>query len=294
MTAISAYINGLKWSIRNVKIWLWLYLCNFALAALVAVPLMNLLEEKLGKTFAAQKLMKGFDYTVFTDFMREYGAAVSPILSQSKLLIVLYTLLSVFLMGGILEVCKNSPQKAHFQSFAVGSIKYFWKLLFLTLCFFVIHGLVFFLFFQLFMSLIYGGDLKQLTSELVIYNRGAIVLGIYLFVAGIILTIHDFAKIYLVDNNPKWFFTAIKNGIKIVFKNFKSTFLLSFMNWFVFVLFSVIYLLLRGDDLNSTGGGLWFIFILGQAFIFIKMGLKILNLESKTLLFQQIFKEKTR
>jgi hypothetical protein len=64
------------------------------------------------------------------------------------------------------------------------------------------------------MSLIYGGDLKQLTSELVIYNRGAIVLGIYLFVAGIILTIHDFAKIYLVDNNPKWFFTAIKNGIK--------------------------------------------------------------------------------
>lgn len=288
MTAISAYINGLKWSVRNVKIWLWLYLCNFALAALAAIPLMNLLEEKLGNTFAAQKLMEGFDYTVFNDFMREYGAAISPILSQSKLLIVLYILLSVFLMGGILEVCKNSPQTAHFRSFVVGSIKYFWRLLRMTIYFLVIHGLVFFLFFQLFMSLIHGGDLKQLTSELVVYHRGAIVLVIYLFVAGIILTVHDFAKIYLVENNPKWVFTAIKNGVKIVFKNFKSTFFLSFLNWFVFGLFSIIYLLLRGDDLNSTVGGLWFIFILGQVFILIRMGLKILNLASKTLWYKQL------
>lgn len=286
MTALSAYLNGLKWSIRNVKMWLWLYLCNFALAVLAAVPLMNLLEEKLGQTFAAQRLMEGFDYTVFTDFMREYGAAISPILSQSQLLIILYFFLSIFLMGGILENCKNSPQKAHFQLFAVGAIKHFWQLLLLTLSFLVIHGLVFFLFFKLFMLLIHGGDLKQLDSELVIYSRGGIVLGIYLFVAGIILTIHDFAKIYLVQNHPKWFFTAIKNGVQIVFKNFKSTFFLSFLNWLTFSVFSIIYLLLRGDDLNSTVGGLWFIFIWGQVFIFIRMGLKMLNLESKMLWYR--------
>jgi hypothetical protein len=292
MTAISAYLNGLKWSIQNIKIWIWLYLCNFLLAALAAIPLMSLLEEKLGYSFAAQQLMEGFDYTVYTDFMREYGAAVLPILSQSTLLIIFYVFLSVFLMGGILETCKNVPQKAHFQSFAVGSIKYFWKLFFITLCFLVIHGLVFFLFFNLFMSLIHGGDLKQLDSELVIYWRGGIVLGIYLFFAGIILTIHDFAKIYLVEHNPKWIFTAIKNGIQLVFKNFRATFCLSILNWLIFGLLSFIYLQLRGDDLNSTVGGLWFIFILGQVFILIKMGLKILNLASKTGLYKQISSEK--
>lgn len=293
MTAISAYLNGLKWSIQNVKIWVWLYISNFVLAALVAVPLMSLLEEKLGHSFAVQRLMEGFDYTVFTDFINAYGTAIIPILSQSKLIIVLYFLLSIFLMGGILETSKNSTQKAHFQSFAVGSIKYFWRLFRMTFYFLLIHGVVFLLFFQLFLWLIHGGDLKQLDSELVIYSRGAIIFSIYLFFAGIISIIHDFAKIFLVSNNTKIVVSAIKNGAQIVFKNFKSIFFLSILNWLSFGVITLLYFTFRGDDLNSTTNGLWLIFILGQLFIFLRMGLKILNLKSKTLFYKDLFDKKT-
>lgn len=270
-----------------MKIWWWLYLCNFILAAMVAVPLMSVLEEKLGHSFAVQQLMEGFNYTVFTDFMNEYGEAITPILSQSKLVIMLYVLLSVFLMGGILESCKNHLQKVNFQVFAVGAIKYFLRLILMTICFLLLHGLLFYGFFKLFMWLIEGGDLKQLDSELVIYYRGGIVLIIYLFFAGILATIHDFAKIDLVENNPKWGFSAILNGGKLVFNNCVSTLFLSFLNWLTFGLIALIYLVLRGDDLNSTVGELWFIFFLGQAFILIRMGLKILNLKSKMFLYKQ-------
>ena len=294
MTAIAAYINGLKWSIQNVKIWWWLYLCNFLLAALAAIPLMSLLEEKLGHTFAAKQLIEGFNYTIFSDFMNEYGAAILPILSQSKLLIGLYFLLSIFLMGGILENCKNSLQKAHFQVFVVRAIKYFWRFFRLTIYFLILHGAVVFLFFTIFMWLIHGGDLKQLDSELVIYSRGAIVFGIYFFVAGILSSIHDFSKIYLVENNTKIVVKAIKEGAKMVVKNFGSVLLLSLLNWLTFALISLLYLTLRGNDLNSTVSGLWFVFVLGQVFIFIRMGMKVLNLESKTLLFKGIIAPKER
>jgi len=293
MTAISAYLNGAKWSIRTLKMWGWLYICNFVLAALVAVPLMSLFEEKLDHSFAVQHLMEGFDYTVFTDFINAYGAAIIPILSQAKLLIALYILLSVFLMGGILEISKFPSQKTHFQLFAVGSIKYFWRLFRMTIYFLVIHLLFFFLFFQLFWWLIHGGDLKQLDSELVIYSRGAIVLSVYLFFAGILSIIHDYAKIFLAQNNARIVVTAIKNGAQIVFKNFKSIFFLSILNWLTFVIISCLYLTFRGDDLNSSPSRLWFIFFLGQFFIFLRMGLKILNIKSKTLLFQNFFNKKT-
>lgn len=289
MTAILAYLNGAKWSIRNVKVWGWLYICNFVLAALVAVPLMSLLEEKLGHSFAVERLMEGFDYTVFTDFMNAYGVAIIPILSQSKLLILLYFVLSIFLMGGILECAKNSPQKAHFQSFTVGSVKYFWRLFRMTFYFLILHLLVFYLFFQLFLTLIHGGDLKQLDSELVIYSRGAIVLSIYFFFVGIITMIQDYAKIFLVTNNTKIVLSAIKNGVKIVFKNFKLILLLSILNWLTFGLIAFLYLTVRGDDLNSTTSGLWFIFILGQLFIFFRMGLKILTVTSKTIFYKTLF-----
>ena len=288
MTSIAAYKNGLKWSVQNIKLWGWLYFGNFLLAALAAIPLMNLLEEKLEHTLASRRLMEGFDFTVFTDFIHEYGAALLPVFSQTPLLIIVYLFLSVFFMGGILAVCKRNPQKVDFQLFAVGAIQYFWRIFRMSLYFLILHGLLIMLFGTLFMLLIKGGDLKQLDSELVIYTRGMIILAVYLFFAGLLVLIQDFSKIEMVENNHKIVVKSIKIAVITVFRHFKSIFVLALLNWFGFGLIALLYLWLRGDDLNHSVTELWMIFILGQFFILLRMGLKVLNLASKTLLYKNI------
>jgi len=287
MNAIRAYLQGWKWSVRNIKLWFWLYLFNVVLAALAALPLMNVLEEKLGRSMVSDSLMEGFDYTVFTDFMNQYGVAIAPILSQSKLLIFLYFLLSIWLMGGILNSVKNSLQKAHFQSFIVGCIKYFWRILFLTILFLFLHGIVAFGVFSLFKNFVHGFDFKQLSSELELY-RGAAIWGfIYSLFLVFFFQIQDYAKVFLVKNDSK-VHQAIGQSVRFIFRNFGSTFLLTLINWLTFILVVWLYWVLSGDDLNSTEGTLRMTFVLGQIFVLFRLGLKVVNLESAMLLTRQL------
>ena len=284
---IAIYINAFRWNLQNLRLWFWNYLGNLILALAVAAPLMSLLETTLGNTLASRHLMEGFDYSVYSDFMNEYGESILPILSQSQLVIGLYFILSIFLLGGILSYIKQIPQQLNFSQFLSVCARYFWKYFGLTLVFLVVHGLIAFMIWMLYRWSVNGFDLKYLDSELVIYARGRMALVGYLLIGGMGFMLHDYAKVALIHQEEPKVFEAVKAGFRCLRRAFAAASVLYLLYFLVFLALTAIYWNFSGDDLNSTSMSIWLTFLLGQLFIFFRIGLKIHNLTTASLLFQE-------
>ena len=279
MNFITAYTSGLKTIFSKGKLWLLLYALNFLFAILLAYPLSGFLGEKLGDTLAADQLFEGFDFAIANDFINQYGDAFGVIMNQSVFGMGLYLLLSVFLVGGILNVLKKEEQSYQLADFWTGGGKYFWRMLRLTIYFFIIQIVVLVAFFMLFSTLTAGG-LERFHNEGEIIQRGLIILPFYLLIATIFFMIHDYAKIHVVATDKSLLFQPIRQAFQWVFRNFGQTFLLYLLNLLTFGILFFIYLQLNG------GTVLLAIFLIGQFFVLARIGSKLLNLASATELYQ--------
>lgn len=286
MNFIKAYTSGLKTIFSKGKLWLLLYALNFIFAIFLAYPLSGFLGTKLGHTIAADKLFAGFDFVIANDFINEYGDAFGVILNQSIVGIGLYLLLSVFLVGGILNILKINEKKYSLSTFWSGGGKYFWRMLRLTIYFLLIQIGVFVLFFML-LSILTAGGLERFHNEGEIMQMGLMVLPFYLLVATVFFMIHDYAKIHVVATDKSLLFQPIKQAFSWVFKNFSQTFLLYLLNLLTFGLLFFIYLKLDG------GTAILAVFLIGQFFVLARIGTKLLNLASATELYQQRGNPKT-
>lgn len=287
MTIFTAYKKGLQHTFQSKKLWGLLYLINIGVALLAAIPFYNLLDSKVGHSMEMDKWLERFNYTIFSDFMNEYGDAVNVIFSQSKLLLLLFFVLYAFLTGGILVVFKKlSEGTDDFKSFWVESAYYFWRMLRLAIYFLLMHAAILFVFGLIFIAAIKGGQPEKLNSEILVFTTLKIILPIYFLLATIISLVHDYAKIQLVDKDPKWLFGLFGEAFGFVFQNFKKTFLLYILNILTFlVLFGIYWLVSNGIGTKSLSG-VGFAFIIGQLFLIARIGMKLLNLGSATVLFK--------
>jgi hypothetical protein len=291
MNFFIAYFKGFWLAIRKIKMWLLLYLINFLFAILAAIPLSNFLQEKVGKSLAPERLLSDFDYTIFQDFMNEYGDAFSIIMGQSRLIFVFYFFLSIFIVGGILSVFKNHADKFSFQAFWSGCTVYFWRMLRLTFYFLIIHVVI----LGVFGVLIYYGKFQQgldgVQSEVEMINAVKYMLPIYLIFASFFFLIQDYAKIHVIHKNPNWLFRSFWKSFAIVFNNFLKTYPLYLLNVFTFTAIFIAFWYFRFSNNMDSGAAIALTFAVGQAFIFARIGTKLLNLGSATLMYQSIMKE---
>lgn len=285
MRFIIAYFKGWWLLFRKFGMWLLLFLFNFIFAVVAAFPLYNLVDSKLSNSKAIEKLLPGLDFTIFQDFMNQFGRAVIVIMNQSVFLTVLYLLFSIFLTGGILEVFKWSKERFSFRTFWSGCTYYFWRLLRLTIYFLIIHGLFLSLFIGLVQAIL--GNPADWDTEVFMYDTLKIAIPIYLFFASIFFMIHDYAKIHIVHQDKGFLMVPFWQSFGLVFKNFFPTFFLYLLNLLTFIGILAAYLFLNPSATETTEA-ITLSFAIGQAFIFARIGTKLLNLGSATLLYQNI------
>lgn len=279
MNFITAYTSGLKTVFSKGKLWLLLYALNFLFAIFLAYPLSGFLGNKLGETLAADKLFENFDFAISNDFIVQYGDAFSVIANQSIFGIGLYLLLSVFLVGGILNILKEEQKRSSLADFWNGGGKYFWRMLRMAIYFLAMQIGIFILFFMLF-SMLTSGGLERFHNEGEIVRRGLMILPVYLFFATIFFMVHDYAKIQVVAVDQGIIFRPILDAFKWVFRNFGQAVLLYLLNILTFAILFFIYLKLDG------GSAILAIFLIGQFFVFARIGTKLLNLASATQLYR--------
>jgi len=290
MNFFVAYFKGFWLTIRKIKMWMILYIINFIFAILAAIPLSGFLQEKLSRSLAPKRMLPDFDYTVYQDFMNEYGDVVSVFIGQSRLIFGFYFFLSIFLVGGILTILKNHGDKFSFQAFWSGCTVYFWRMLRLTFYFLIIHGII----LSAFSVLIYYGKFHQgldgVESEVEMINAVKYMLPIYLIFASFFFLIQDYAKIHVVHKNPNWLFFSFWRSFAIVFNNFLKTYPLYLLNMLTFAIIFVAFWYFRFSNNMDNVAAIALTFAIGQAFIFARIGTKLINLGSATLMYQSIMK----
>lgn len=264
--------------------WVLLYLLNFVFALLSAVPFSGFLSKSIGHSLANTKMLDGFDYTFISDLLREYGSGFSVVMNLSMGIIILFFIFSIFWMGGILSILKNEENDYSFRKFWQGSAFYFWKLTRLTF-YFIFFQIVILGFFA-FLFLRQGISPFGVESEVSIIKSIMILLPIYLFFASIFFMIQDYAKIHIVHDDTKFIFQSIKNAFRFVLKNFRKCFGLYLLNLLTFLVFFGIYWILSNSFKSNSTPTIFLLFLIGQAFIFSRIAVKLLNLGSAMELFQ--------
>ncbi len=280
MKAIATYIKGWGISIKHWKMWGLLYVFNMLFALLLTFPIFQFLNSKLSHTLALEKLSQQFDFTVFNDILNEYGDIVGILSNQTLLSSLLFLILSIFLVGGILNVFRHRDAPFRFAGFWVGCSKFFWRILGLTILFLILQGIIAAIFFFIFNGLTAGG-LDRFDSEAAIYNRAILIFPFYSFFAMLFWMIQDYSKVLMVQEDLSLFRSVIA-GIKFVFGHFFSTFSLYFLNLLTFAILLYVYWQI------PTGNAVGAAFLLGQLFLVLRIGTKLLNLGSATVLYEKI------
>ena len=270
--------------------WLLLYLLNFCFALIGVIPLSGFLNQTLAHSLENTQLLNGFDYTFFQDFLSAYGVGLSAILDQSMLLIVLFFIFSIFLVGGMLHILK-SQESFTYGRFLQGCTHYFWRLFRLTLYFLILHfALIGFCLFLL-NFLTNGLSPFELDSDVQVVNALKITAPLYILLATILFMIQDYAKIHLIHEDITMLTKPFWQSFRIVFRNFGSFFLLYLLNFATFLLFLGLYWLIGESVEVRTGSMVFIFFLIAQTYVFARIGVRVVNLASATLLYQDLEKE---
>ncbi len=288
MTVIRAYIAGWKAVFRNGRMWLALYLFNFLLALLAALPFSGYLGKTAGQSLELMRNLNGFNYTFLNDYMREYGQGLSPILDASSGFIILYLFFSIALTGGVLAVFRQFSEPFGWGGFWQGCTRFFWRLLRLAVYFGLIQIAVLAVFVLAFFLATNGFAIFEMETELQLAKPLCYLLPVYLLVAAAFFMVHDYAKIHLVQVDKTLLFRPIREAFGLAFRHFGPFFLLYLLNIVSLLLLFGLYWWVSGRLEGASGTGLGLLFLWGQFFVLGRIALRLLNLSSATYLYQRV------
>jgi len=285
MNALTAYTAAWRATLRTRKVWLLLYGVTFLLALLSAMPLKGFMANTLGNSLALNQSLPGFDYGFIGDVLNEHGDAIGLVLNQSLVLIICFFVVSIFFLGGIISIFRQTEIEYDGHIFWQGCSRYFWRLLRLSLYFLFFHLLLLGFFVGLYLYLTKGLDPFETESEVLWIRTFHIMAPIYLVMATFLFLVHDYAKLHVVHSNRSLLTVPILQTFRFVFGNLGKFCSLYLLNILTFLLFFGVYYLLKNSFLADSFGTITLLFLLTQVFVMGRVGLKLLNLGGVTLLY---------
>jgi hypothetical protein len=288
MKVFSAYKKGLKSTFQKKKMWLFLYLINLLFAFLAAGPFSDLLESELANSKVIQHIFGGFDYTVFMEFYQQNSGAIWAFLGQAIILVFVFFVFNIFFSGGIINTFYKNKEHFILRNFWYDCSQFFWRFLRLTFYFLMFHAVLLAIFGVLFYTIIEGGSNANLVSEVTIISGAKIIFPIYAISAIILSMIQDYAKIHIVSGDKKMLTKPILEVFKLTFKNFVKTASLYLLNILTILIIFGIYRLLQTPFTSDNMMGIFILFLVGQLFLFGRIGVKLLNLGSATWMYKYI------
>ncbi len=268
--------NSLLTTLRSRPMLAVLYGLTLALGLLVALPMFSTLTAEDANSLAPLQLLPGFDYTIYSDFMAQSSKAISPLLRVGRWTGLAYVLLSVFFAGGILYRFAQPGPTFRMVDFWRASSTYFGRYLRL------LGVSVLFVFSAAFIWLVIG-SLVIISVEDTFTERGLFWFGFGFFclfglAATLVLCIGDYAKVLMFREDETNAFRAFGRAAGLVRRNPRAT----YGRYLLLIaigagLFGIYFLL---DNLigMSNWPTIIIMFVVQQAFIISRVGLKVWNL----------------
>jgi len=268
---LDAIKTGLKTGLRSIRIALIVYAIQLMMAMVLGLQVYKILEASIGGSLEVNKLLHGFDYTVFRDFLNVHGASITPILGQLRWVLIVYGIVSVFVNAGVLcTVVKKEPS---WQSFWLGGATFFLPFLKMALFFLAILGVWTLLLWVPVLAFL-PVSIEVLPSE---KNLLLIVFGVVVLYAIGLMFLFNWSVISRMDHikEPGKVWPSIKRGGVFTLRKFGAAagiFLsISILKW----LAVGIYLLLEGASGMVTATLVFVFFAVQQLLVLAKIILRI-------------------
>lgn len=306
MTSRGAFIEGLRRVQRAPALIAGVWLTSFLLAWPLAITLRGMLAAHLGDSLAADTAANGMNYDWWNEFLSQaagigqtfvpailgFAAVVHNLssLADAKGLttvlasaITAHIVISIFLMGGILDRLARDGRTGSYGFFAACGA-FFFRLLRLAL----IAGPVYWLLFGPLHELLFDEVLPALTHEVTV-ERTAFTYRVLLYlVFGALVTVvnvHvDYAKIRMVVEDRRSAIGAVTSAIRFVHRHARAVVALYLLDMAAFLAVIALYALVAPGA--AGGAAAWIGFLIGQLYITLRVVVRLLFASSQIALFQ--------
>lgn len=240
MKVINTYYKALQVTLRQFKIIVFIYLLNLVFGLAVGMPFASTIRAAVGDFDAMGPLSGGFDFSLFTDFMRVYGKGVGTIWSVAKWLIPAYLLLYAFLLGGIINMYVKPEGISSLKEFCQKGVEYFWRYVLIAVVFLIQH-VVGLLLVLIPLGVLFDGGLENVRDESTFWVASYWAAGIYFVIFMLISLASDQAKIALARPEGSGVLHAILRGWKDLFRFFPGMLGVFILTVLVVVLAYLVY-----------------------------------------------------
>ena len=266
-----AFTDGFKAGLQQWRIAAIVYFFQLCLALTLGMQVFNVLEASIGNSLEINKLIKDYDHTVLTDFLKVHGASITPLVGQLRWLVLVYGLFAVFIDAGLLY-CAASPQPAKAQSFWRGGALHFFP--------FLKIGLLF-----LFLSVVWTGviwapflaffepSLQFFSSEVYTVWLALLLLLVYLVGLAVLFTWSVLSRLVYMERGSR-IASCLKQGWQIFRKNKKRLLGLLFGFALLQAALFAIYLLLEAATGMTSPFLIAVFFMVQQAFVFFRIQIR--------------------
>ena len=286
MNILKAYTTGFRASIKLPRPVFLIYLINFILAIMVAMPLFNVMDEYMGNRLIANQLLKSFNATVFVDFIMEAGGIIQVFLSQIKWILIIYWVVSIFLAGGIIRTLNQS--KFSMSSFFLGAGYNFFRYLGISLIMLILQIVVILIIYVPTLILLFSIS-DTVGSERTLYAIFLIAMFVHILIMLFLVMVSDYAKYYSALYDTGNIFKSVTGGFSYAFNNFIRTFVLYIL--LVILPFAIVigYFKIETSISSHIALAVFLMFIVQQVFILLRIWFRIWIYSSTLKMFTDDF-----
>ena len=289
MTALGAFLVGLRRSCSHWRIVVPLYAANLIVAALSAIALYGALRSAFELSEAPRAFLEGFDLTTLADMLREHGEGVGSLLGQLPWIIVLYLLVSTFFAGGVLSTLsqRERPTMSAFLHGCAAHAGRFYRLLAAMAIISVLAAVA----TMVICALLYDAIAGDATSEWGLFWALGLCAGVCAVVAALLVSVSDYARILIVTRGVTRIRESLWGSVRFITSHPLPVAALIVLYSLTFILLTVLYTMLE-DAIPGGAVAVWV--VAQQLFIASRIWVRVAGCASQLALFGSRWEEAPR
>ena len=287
MKILTSYFNGFVLAYRAKKLVTTIFFITLFIALIIAIPFGSTLGKKAGNSMAFVSLIKGFNFSVYQDFMNQFSGSIYPFISVAIWMGVFYLLFTIFFEGGVLDILIRNERKYSLITFWGAGARYFSRFLRLAVYSVVVQVVIVLAVYIPVINILDSVSANAANEKTLFYILlTGVIIHLIFFI--FILTVTDYAKIMMVENKKYKPLKTLFKSLGFVLRHFLSTYSLYLSLLIMPVAIFIIYFWLEAQIGMSTGITIFIIFIVQQVFIWCRILIKIWILGSELFLFDNL------
>jgi hypothetical protein len=269
MKVIKSYINGASLAFRSLRMTTALYILNLVVALVLIVPFYKSLVSIAGNSIAYVDMVRHFDYTAWTELMREAGKLVPYFIKSVGIIAILFFLLNILINGAILSILTIPDQRFQMPVFLSGGAQWFGKFLGVSLLF-LLFQVVIAVIIYLVLGILLGAVLKSGFTEKTVVSYVIPAVALHLIIFIFLWMTSWYTRIILFSGELRHTFRSVWRAFRFAFRKIFRTYALALMLLLIPLALMIIFFLLKKIIGMQSTMAILVVLLIQQAFIWFR------------------------